>query len=204
MTAPRTKSSVRVFGVTAVLAVFAFVAACASSGDAPARVRTTPVLSAAAAWDVIYDVLQHPRCLNCHPAGESPLVGEASVPHPQNVLRGPNGAGSFGMRCATCHQDDNVPGLHMPPGAPTWRLPHPNIPLVFEGRGSRELCEQLKDPARNGHKSPDALLEHMLHDPLVLWGWNPGDGRAAVPVPHDVVADAVRDWVAADCGCPED
>ncbi|MCB9899448.1 MAG: hypothetical protein H6825_15685 [Planctomycetes bacterium] len=200
---PAPKILVRVTAALLVLGVTAFVAACASSsGDAPAR--DTPRLSASAAWDVIYDVLQSPRCLNCHPAGDTPLVGDESLPHPQNVRRGPNGSGVFGMRCDTCHQDRNLSDAHLPPGAPNWHLPHPALPLIFEGRDKSALCEQLRDPARNGRKSPAQLAEHMLHDPLVLWGWDPGPGRAAVPIPREVFDAAVEDWVAGDCGCPDD
>ncbi len=157
----------------------------------------------AAAWDVVYRVLQHPRCVNCHPAGDAPLQGEASLTHGQNVQRGPEGRGLFALRCSDCHQTSNLEGAHLPPGAPHWQLPPPAMPLVFEGRSSRELCRQLADPARNGQRSPEQLLEHMRSDPLVLWGWNPGEGRAPVPVSHADFVAAVRTWVAGGCGCPQ-
>ena len=28
-----------------------------------------------AGWDVVYRVLQHPRCVNCHPSGDVPFKG---------------------------------------------------------------------------------------------------------------------------------
>lgn len=156
-----------------------------------------------AGWDVIYEVLQHPRCLNCHPAGDRPLVGVGGEVHPQNVRRGPLGEGLTAMRCGACHQSENTPGPHMPPGAPAWHLPHPDTPLVFEGRSSAELCRQLADPSTNGGRTPEQLLEHMSQDPLVLWGWAPGEGRPPVSTPHAALLQAVRDWVAGGCGCPE-
>jgi hypothetical protein len=159
--------------------------------------------AAATGWDVIYDVLQHPRCLNCHPAGDLPLAGDGTAGHPQNVPRGPTGEGLYAMRCSACHQAQNTPGAHMPPGAPAWHLPHPDTPLVFEGVGSAQLCRQLADPATNGGRTPEQLLEHMASDPLVLWGWAPGDGRLPVPTPHEEFLQAVRAWVGSGCGCPE-
>jgi hypothetical protein len=141
--------------------------------------------------------------MNCHPAGDLPLQGEASVPHAQNVQRGPRGEGRFAMRCSTCHQTSNTPGEHMPPGAPHWQLPHPDMPLVFEGRSSSELCRQLADRARNGGRTPEQLLEHMAQDPLVLWGWDPGAGRNPVPIPHAKFAAAARAWVEGGCRCPD-
>jgi hypothetical protein len=154
------------------------------------------------AWEVVYRALQHPRCLNCHPAGDAPLQGDQSLPHQQNVQRGPDGHGLYAMRCETCHQGQNLPGEHMPPGAPTWHLPSKAMPLVFEGKSSGELCRQLKDPKRNGGKSMQQILDHIDHDPLVMWGWEPGNGRAPVSVPHAELVKAVRTWIDHDCGCP--
>jgi hypothetical protein len=172
---------------------------CRSGG---AAVDTAPAPAALAAWDVVYRVLQHPRCLNCHPLGDVPLQGEHSVPHAQNVQRGPDGEGLFAMRCSACHQTENAPGPHLPPGAPHWQLPHPDTPLVFEGRSSGELCRQLRDPAQNGGKTPDEILRHVAEDRLVLWGWDPGAGREPVPVPHARVVAALSTWVESGCDCP--
>jgi Enoyl-CoA hydratase/isomerase len=46
-------------------------------------------------------VLQHPRCQNCHPAGDAPLQGEEGRVHSINVLRGPTGFGMAGAECTT-------------------------------------------------------------------------------------------------------
>jgi hypothetical protein len=155
------------------------------------------------AWKTVYTVLQHPRCMNCHPAGDVPLQGDDSHAHAQNVQRGPEGKGLFAMRCDACHQTSNLAGAHLPPGAPNWHLPHPDEPLVFEGRTSAELCRQLRDPAHNGKRTPAQLLEHMAHDPLVAWGWDPGVGREPVSIARDEFVRAVKTWVDGGCDCPE-
>jgi|SoiMethySBSTD1v2_1073268.scaffolds.fasta_scaffold40277_5 hypothetical protein len=155
------------------------------------------------AWDVVYQALQHPRCMNCHPAGEAPLQGDSSLPHAQNVQRGAMGHGRYALRCDACHQEANLPGPHLPPGAPGWHLPRRDEPLVFEGRSSAELCRQLKDPERNGHKSLEELFAHVDHDPLVLWGWSPGEGRTPVKVSHLELVAAMRAWIDGGCDCPE-
>src|SRR5262249_4341628 len=103
-----------------------------------------------AAWNTIYGVLESPRCMNCHPSGDAPLQGDDSHPHAQFVTRGADGQGAVGMRCETCHQTANLDTPHLPPGAPHWHLPRPEMPLVFQGRSSGELCRQLRDPAKNG------------------------------------------------------
>jgi Molybdopterin-binding domain of aldehyde dehydrogenase len=38
-------------------------------------------------FEAAYTVLMHPRCVNCHPAGNSPLRGEDSQPHAGLRLR---------------------------------------------------------------------------------------------------------------------
>lgn len=183
----------------ALAGALALLAQCrASSADGAPATREV-----AAAWDVVYQVLQHPRCMNCHPGGDVPLQGDASLPHAQNVQRGPEGQGLFALRCDACHQTANLAGAHLPPGAPHWQLPHPEMPLVFQGKSSRELCRQLSDRAQNGNRSPAELLAHLRADPLVLWGWSPGEGRAPVPVPHAAFVAAARAWIEGGCGCPE-
>jgi hypothetical protein len=203
---PRRSTVASAVCASAALALLA--AQCSAPGDAPAagghesdRADSPP--SSLEGWATVYAVLQHPRCVNCHPAGDAPLQGDDSRPHAQNVRRGPGGAGLYAMRCSACHLDENVPGPHMPPGAPHWKLPHPDMPLVFEGMSSGELCRQLSDPARNGHRTPEAVLRHLTEDPLVLWGWNPGEGRAPIPFPHDDLVLAARAWIDGGCACPE-
>jgi hypothetical protein len=77
------------------------------------------------------------------------------------------------------------------------------MPLVFEGLGRGELCRQLRDPARNGGKTPDELVHHVAEDALVRWGWDPGEGRAPVSTPHEEFVRAMRTWVERGCACPE-
>lgn len=181
-------------------AATAAVVALAQCGSAPSGAGTA---SGVEAWGVVYRVLQHPRCVNCHPAGDAPLQGEQGLPHAQNVQRGPEGRGLYALRCDACHQDRNLPGANLPPGAPRWQLPHPDLPLVFEGRTSAQLARQLKDPKQNGNRTPAQLLVHMAEDPLVLWGWDPGPGRTPVPVPHAEFVAALRTWIEAGCPVPE-
>src|ERR1700686_4866501 len=114
--------------------------------------RTGDTKSAAseAAFLQVWKVFTSPRCQNCHPAGDAPLQGDDSHVHTQNVKRGKDGQGVYGMRCDTCHQTTNLSGEHLPPGNPKWSLPTPEHKMVFVGRTPAELCRQLKDPKQNG------------------------------------------------------
>jgi hypothetical protein len=60
-----------------------------------------------------------------------------------------------------------------------------DMPMVFEKKTPRQLSEQLKDPARNGSRSPAEVVEHVRQAPLVPWAWHPGEGRTPVPMPHE-------------------
>ncbi len=161
--------------------------------------------AALAAFDTVQTVLQHPRCQNCHIPGDAPLQFDAGLAHNQNVRRGPDGAGATGLPCATCHGVKNLPasyGPHMPPGAPGWRLPPPSQKMVFIGLSKADLCATIKDPTHNGNRDLAKLLDHVSHDKLVLWGWDPGVGRAPVSVPHERFVAAFKTWMAGGAPCP--
>jgi hypothetical protein len=43
-------------------------------------------------------VIQHPRCVNCHPLSERPRQGEAGALHQPLVVRGAGGMGARRLR----------------------------------------------------------------------------------------------------------
>lgn len=185
-------------------ASLAAVVACSHPAPATAPAANGPGL---VAFETVRSVLQHPRCQNCHPRDDIPLQGDDSHPHPQNVQRGPDGKGMVGERCITCHGTANLPdsyGQHVPPGASTgWRMPTPEERLTFVGVSPHALCEQVKDPARNGGKDAAALRTH-IDDPLVQWAWTPGNGRQPVPVSREAFVNAWMAWTQAGFPCPVD
>jgi hypothetical protein len=175
---------------------FAAALACAAT-DSGAEASAARGLEA---FKTVQAVLQHPRCMNCHPVGDRPLQFDDSRPHGQLVARGTDGKGVPGLHCHTCHGTSNPPasyGPHQPPGAPNWHLPPAATPMVFQGKSAAELARTLADPSSNGGRSLQAMLEHVRSDPLVLWGWDPGLGREPVPVPHDEFVAAFATWVEA-------
>jgi hypothetical protein len=171
-------------------------------GPGPTRAGNQEDASRAAFLEA-YKVFMHPRCMNCHPAGDVPLQGDDSHPHAQNVKRGPEGKGLYALKCANCHQNANLPGENMPPGNPSWHLPRPEMPFVFQGKSPAELARQLKDPKQNGGKTLEQLLQHVSEDKLVVAGWDPGDGRTKPPLTHDEFVRKMRDWVEKGAAVPE-
>ena len=142
-------------------------------------------------------VLTHPRCLNCHPAGER--QGDVSRLHQPPVERGPDGFGLPAMRCPICHQAANFdPGGV--PGNPIWHLAPRE--MGWEGKTLGEICAQIKDPARNGNRSPEALVEHIGEDHLVGWAWAPGYGRQPAPGTQKQAGALVEAWVKTGAVCP--
>ena len=121
-------------------------------------------------------VLTHPRCVNCHPAGDRPRQGDARRLHQPPVSRGPDGHGTPTMRCDSCHKSANFdPGRV--PGHPEWHLAPRE--MAWEGKTVAEICAQIKDPARNGGRKVEDLIHHIGKDTLVGWAWSPGYGRSA-------------------------
>jgi len=153
------------------------------------------------AFQEVASVLQSPRCLSCHISGDAPLQADATRPHGMNIKRGADGSGTPAQRCSNCHQDRNAEVRHSPPGAPGWRLPPPAMRMAWQGLKARELCAALVDPTRNGGKDVAALEEHVNHDPLVLWGWNPGPGRKPPPISHAAFVARFATWTAAGTPC---
>lgn len=169
----------------------------------PTRAQSSA--EAARLFEPIRQVLQHPRCQNCHIIGDAPLQYDAGLVHAQRVKRGKDGKGLPALQCSACHQTTNAPlalGPHAPPGAPNWHLPPANMKMVFKDLSARDLCLTVKDRKRNGNRSMDDFIHHIAEDPLVAWGWNPGGNRQPVPIPKDETVAAVKAWVSAGAPCP--
>ena len=147
------------------------------------------------------EVLFHPRCLNCHPSGDAPLIRDDSQTHMFNVKRGPEGKGAGAMNCSLCHGETNKPGGA--PGVANWHMPPENMPMVFQGLTPGQLCRQLKDPKQNGGRTGEQVIDHIDKDALVLWGWNPGEGRTNPKMSHNVFSAKMHEWVKKGAACPE-
>ena len=153
----------------------------------------------AALFTELGKVLTHPRCVNCHPAGDRPRQGEEGRPHQPPVERGVDGHGLPAMRCPTCHQRANFEPGRMP-GHPEWQLAPRE--MAWEGRTLGEICEQIKDPKRNGNRSLADLIHHIGEDTLVGWAWEPGYGRQPAPGTQKQAAALVEAWLKSGAACP--
>jgi hypothetical protein len=194
----------RVLAVLGLSTCAALLSASIVASPSPPSPQPKPDATASrAAFLQVYRVLVSPRCQNCHPAGDAPLQGDDSHVHLQDVKRGKDGHGVYGMRCDTCHQSTNLPGDHIPPGNPKWSLPSPELKMVFVGRSAPELCKQIKDPKQNGGRSLQALFDHIAKDDLVGWGWNPGDGRTLPPLNRAETVAQLKIWIDGGAACPE-
>ena len=183
--------------------VFVIAALAIAANPGTSRPARPDANTSREAFLQVYKVFTSPRCQNCHPAGDAPLQGDDSHIHLQNVRRGKDGHGVYGMRCDTCHQTANLPGEHMPPGNPKWGLPPAEHKMVFVGRSPAELCRQLKNPKQNGGRSLHQLFEHVSADDLVAWGWNPGEGRALPPLSRADTSAQMKIWIEGGAACPE-
>jgi hypothetical protein len=150
-------------------------------------------------------VITHPRCVNCHPAGDRPLQGDDHHIHEPPALRGDAGFGIPGLSCAACHGErhsDVAPGgsYQSIPGHPRWGLAP--IEMAWAGKTVGQICEQIKDQKRNGGRDLQQLHEHMAHDDLVAYGWAPGAGRDAVPGTQETFGALIKAWIDSGAACP--
>jgi cytochrome c5 len=177
--------------------------AASAASTAAGSAYKSDTAAAQAAFNRAWTVFESPRCRNCHPSGDAPLQGDDGHVHIQDVKRGPDGQGVYGMKCSTCHQAANLPGDNTPPGNPKWSLPPANMKMVIQGETAGQFCRQLKDPAKNGHRTLAQIIEHVSSDDLVGWGWNPGDGRTLPPLSRPEFVAAMNIWVDNGAACPQ-
>ena len=144
-------------------------------------------------------VILHPRCLNCHPPDNTPRQGDDMRVHEPPVQRGVGGMGVAGMRCITCHGPANYDPAHMP-GHPKWLLAP--IEQAWIGRSLGEICQQIKDPKRNGGRTVEQIVDHMAHDSLVGWGWAPDAGRPPAPGTQEQFGALFKAWMETGAHCP--
>lgn len=201
--------------LTALLssAIVVGVAFIASSQPRPRPVVDATSLRAASSFDNIKDrrarsvalfqeagkVIQHARCVNCHPAGDRPTQTDLMRPHQPLVVRGADGHGAPGMACATCHHATNFDPAGVP-GHPEWHVAP--VSMAWQGRSLGQICTQIKDPKRNGGKDMAALIHHMAEDSLVGWAWSPGKGRAPAPGTQSQFGNLMKAWAANGAYCP--
>jgi hypothetical protein len=151
-----------------------------------------------ALFSEVAKVLTNPRCMNCHPASDHPTQGNDMHLHLPPVTRG---AGP----CLTCHTDRNFTLLERAsyrsiPGHARWDVAP--LEMAWQGKSPGEICQQIKDPQRNGGRSLELLHEHLAKDDLVAWGWQPGEGRVPVPGTQQQLGELVRAWIDSGAACP--
>jgi hypothetical protein len=173
----------------------------AFSGVADRQARSRLLFAEAA------KVIMSPRCMNCHPAADRPMQGNDMHPHSPPAVRGADGGGAPGNTCGACHMDRNVDILagqrtlfQSIPGHPRWGLAP--VEMAWEGKSMGEICGQLKDPQRNGGRTLAMLHEHLAHDDLVAWGWQPGSGRDPAPGTQQMLGELIAAWINSGAECP--
>lgn len=163
-----------------------------------------PVARSAALFAEAGRVFQSPRCLNCHPVERLPTQGEDLHAHVPFMPAGTGDHGVAGLPCATCHGEENVAtlgqGIKSVPGDGHWGLAPES--MAWQGLSLAEICAQLKDLERNGGRTLDQIHTHLMTDPLVGWGWQPGEGRVPVPGTQAELGALIAAWIETGAHCP--
>ncbi|MEL7538805.1 MAG: hypothetical protein AAFM91_17295 [Pseudomonadota bacterium] len=166
-----------------------------------------------AAWARIYNVVSHPRCANCHvdasnvPMWTGPSYGKPR-PHGMNIAAGASRVGAETVPCTSCHITSRAPNStpHAAPHAGhPWMLAP--VEFVWFGKDSVSICEQMRDPSRNGGRDGDGLVQHVLHDAeqhaFITWSFSPGGGREPAPGTLQQHLNDMVVWTAAGMPCPQ-
>jgi hypothetical protein len=203
------KSELRTTSRLAVAALLATMMSAQAASDAPSDTLATPesfaaigdtTARSAALFIEVGKVLTHPRCVNCHPAGDRPRQGDERRLHQPPVERGAEGFGLPAMRCPICHQPANFEPAGVP-GDPAWHLAPRD--MAWEGKTLGQICAQIKDPARNGSRSLQEIVHHVGDDHLVGWAWSPGAGRSPAPGTQTQAGALLDAWVKSGAACPD-
>lgn len=198
----------RAKAIAGALALLASVLAASANSEKRSGSLATPesfaaiddeAARSAAIFAELGKVLTHPRCVNCHPAGDHPRQGEMGGLHQPPVERGADGHGLAAMRCSSCHLQHNFDAARVP-GNPQWHLAPRE--MAWEGKTLGEICAQIKDRERNGGRSLDELVDHIGTDTLVGWAWAPGFGREPAPGTQAQAGALVAAWVKSGAVCP--
>ena len=115
-----------------------------------------------AAWERIYAVASHPRCVNCHtdetnlPMWSGPTYGEPRV-HGMNINAGDSRIGAEGLSCKSCHMTSTRPNV----------VPHAAPHTGVLGNSPRRLSHGLARTAPRSAPScatPAAMAVGMVPD----------------------------------------
>ena len=206
------KIRLRQVGLRVILAAVLLSPAFAAADTAADRTLKSPSAFASitnktersrAIFGEIGKLVTHPRCMNCHPAGDHPLQGDDQHEHMPPVWRGETG--HLATNCSGCHTERNVT-LHEAasyksiPGNPRWDVAP--LSMAWQNKSLGEICRQLKDVNLNGGRDLALLQEHVAKDELVAHGWEPGEGRVPAPGNQETAGRLVQAWIDAGAECP--
>ena len=128
-------------------------------------------------------VLESPRCLNCHPAGDAPLQIDDGRPHAMNITRRSEKNG-LTVRDLPPRQERRAARTSRR-ARRTGTCRRPRRRWCSRAARRRSCARSSRIRRRPSGRDLAALIEHVAHDPLVGWGWASGAG------PH-AGADAAR------------
>jgi hypothetical protein len=164
-----------------------------------------PQARSAALFQEAARVITSPRCMNCHPATRQPTQGDDLHPHVPLMVGGAGGHGAPSLPCRSCHGPETVAtlgaGIASIPGNSHWGLAPAS--MAWQGKSLRDICEQIKDPKRNGGRSLADLHTHMSTDKLVGWAWAPGPGRIPAPGTQAEFGQLIQAWISSGASCPQ-
>ncbi|MEO0829841.1 MAG: hypothetical protein AAFY03_05215, partial [Pseudomonadota bacterium] len=78
------------------------------------------------------------------------------------------------------------------------------VEAAWFGKSSTEICNQLRDPDRNGGRDHLEIASHLDHDLILHWAWTPGGGREPAPYSLQEHVNDILAWGVAGFPCEND
>ena len=195
----------------AALSTATFAAEVEITVPEPGSISTEQGLEA---WQRVFEVASHPRCANCHvgesdrPMWSGPSYGKTRY-HGMNIQAGESRIGIETVPCSTCHTtklEDWKAADTVPHSAPRVNMDWMLAPIEADwfGKDTDFICQQMRDPERNGGRTFEELAEHLGHDVILHWAWEPGGNREPAPYSlQDHINDLLA-WGVAGQPCASD
>ena len=159
-----------------------------------------------ALFNEVAKVVTHPRCMNCHPAGEHPTQGNDQHEHMPPTCAARPASASPGVLLGLPHREELHAGRHRRDATRAFRAIRAGSSRRsrWRGRASRSARSASSSRTRSATaaRSLALLHEHFAKDDLVAWGWAPGEGREPAPGTQQQLGELAQAWIDTGAECP--
>ncbi len=145
-------------------------------------------------------VIQHPRCVNCHPAGDRPTQTDRMRPHQPLVVRGADGHGRAGNGLHDLPSRDEFRCREVAGPSRTGISPRPR----WLGRAARSarFARRSRTRSATAARTWRRSFTTWLRIRWSVGAGRPGQGRTPAPGTQAEFGALIKAWAASGAHCP--